>query len=321
MADKTGEAKAAVTEKEIRAALDAAQNGGAGCVIIRPDVSGRADQVTVELPRTAVERLAGETGVGLRIETGLAQVDLSSRALAALADAGGRTLSVSVGQGADGVRTVAVLVDGKPVEALPGGIAYLLLPGSASVALIRGAETFADVPDGYWGAEAVAFAASRGLLQGVGGDRFDPDGVLTRAMLVTVLYRLEGQPEGAEAAFSDVAVEAWYASAAAWAAEAGIANGVSGGAFAPERSITRQELAAMLYRYAGYAGLDTSARQPLTAFADGAERAGWAEEALSWALATGLLTGKDGGRLDPAGNASRAEVAAVLERLVGLMVR
>ena len=140
-------------------------------------------------------------------------------------------------------------------------------------------------------------------------------------MLVTVLYRLEGQPAGAEAAFSDVAVEAWYASAAAWAAEAGIANGVSGGAFAPERSITRQELAAMLYRYAGYAGLDTSARQPLTAFADGAERAGWAEEALSWALATGLLTGKDGGRLDPAGNASRAEVAAVLERLVGLMVR
>lgn len=355
VADKTGEAKAAVTEKEIRAALDAAQNGGAGCVIIRPDVSGRADQVTVELPRTAVERLAGETGVGLRIETGLAQVDLSSRALAALADAGGRTLSVSVGQGADGVRTVAVLVDGKPVEALPGGIraafpaaeaglvpalvgadgaaaplkkslvadgtAYLLLPGSASVALIRGAETLVDVPDGYWGAEAVAFAASRGLLQGVGGDRFDPDGVLTRAMLVTVLYRLEGQPEGAEAAFSDVAVEAWYASAAAWAAEAGIANGVSGGAFAPERSITRQELAAMLYRYAGYAGLDTSARQPLTAFADGAERAGWAEEALSWALATGLLTGKDGGRLDPAGNASRAEVAAVLERLVGLMVR
>ena len=201
------------------------------------------------------------------------------------------------------------------------GTAYLLLPGSASVALIRGAETFADVPDGYWGAEAVAFAASRGLLQGVGGNRFDPDGVLTRAMLVTVLYRLEGQPEGAEAAFSDVAVEAWYASAAAWAAEAGIANGVSGGAFAPERSITRQELAAMLYRYAGYAGLDTSARQPLTAFADGAERAGWAEEALSWALATGLLTGKDGGRLDPAGNASRAEVAAVLERLVGLMVR
>ena len=177
------------------------------------------------------------------------------------------------------------------------------------------------MPDGYWGAEAVAFAASRGLLQGVGGNRFDPDGVLTRAMLVTVLYRLEGQPEGAEAAFSDVAAGTWYASAAAWAAEAGIANGVSGGAFAPERSITRQELAAMLYRYAGYAGLDTSARQPLTAFADGAERAGWAEEALSWALATGLLTGKDGGRLDPAGNASRAEVAAVLERLVGLMVR
>ena len=165
-----------------------------------------ADQVTVELPRAAVERLAGETGVGLRIETGLAQVDLSSRALAALAGAGGRTVSVSVGQGADGVRTIAVLVDGKPVETLPGGIrvafpaaeaglvtalvgaddaaaplkkslvadgtAYLLLPGSASVALIRGTETFADVPDGYWGAEAVAFAASRGLLQGVGGNRF-----------------------------------------------------------------------------------------------------------------------------------------------------
>ena len=120
--------------------------------------------------------------------------------------------------GADGAAT--------PLEKslVADGTAYLLLPGSASVALIRGAETFADVPDGYWGAEAVAFAASRGLLQGVGGDRFDPDGVLTRAMLVTVLYRLEGQPEGAEAAFSDVAVEAWYASAAAWAAEAGIAK-------------------------------------------------------------------------------------------------
>ena len=170
---------------------------------------------------------------------------------------------------------------------------------------------FTDVSSGEWYYDAVAYVYEKGLMDGTSAVTFDPGAVLTRAMTAQVLWNLAGSPAApGGAGFTDVAADAWYAGAVNWAAAQGIVAGYDTGAFGPEDAVTREQLAAMLYRYAG----TPEPTGDLDGFADKDAASGYAADALCWAVGEGLLTGKDGGRLDPAGTATRAEVAVILMR-------
>ena len=176
---------------------------------------------------------------------------------------------------------------------------------------------FPDVTEGDWFYDAVRYAYETGLMDGVEDNLFAPNSETTRAQLVTILYRLAGEPEpGGDSGFSDVAAGTWYTDAVAWAAENGIVNGVSETEFAPGEDITREQLAAILYRYAACQGYDVSQRADLSGFGDASSISGYAQEALSWAHAQGLVLGFEDGSLRPQGNANRAQIAAVLMRFL-----
>lgn len=132
-------------------------------------------------------------------------------------------------------------------------------------------------------------------------------------MLVTILYRVEGEPVAPANPFKDVASGSYYEAAIAWAETRGIVNGFGGGLFCPNAPITREQFVAILYRYAAYKGLQTTASASLSAFADAASVSGWAVDAVRWAVSSGLMNGKNG-RIDPAGLTTRAEAAALLHR-------
>ena len=143
---------------------------------------------------------------------------------------------------------------------------------------------------------------------------------MSRAMLATVLHRLEDAPAAGNNIFDDVAGGAWYADAVAWANSVGIVQGTDRG-FEPDKPVTREQIAVMLYRYAKLIGLDTADRTELGGFTDSGDTSDWAKEAMRWAVSAGLFRGNDDGSLNPKGNATRAEVAALLMRMVGLIVK
>ena len=176
---------------------------------------------------------------------------------------------------------------------------------------------FPDVTEGDWFYDAVRYAYETGLMDGVGDNLFAPNSQTTRAQLVTILYRLAGQPAvSGDLPFPDVESGTWYTDAVAWAAQNGIVNGVSDTEFAPGDDITREQLAAILYRYAAYQGYDVSQRADLSGFGDASSISGYAQEALSWAHAQDLVLGFEDGSLRPQGNANRAQIAAVLMRFL-----
>ena len=176
---------------------------------------------------------------------------------------------------------------------------------------------FADVREGDWFYDAVAYAYTNGIFSGTSTATFSPNNTMTRSMLVTVLWRMEGEPAVNSAnPFADVAAGTWYTDAVIWANSTGIVNGTGTAVFAPNDSVTREQLTAILYRYAKTKGRDISGTSALSAFLDGNQVSDWAARAVEWACAEGLLTGKDDGRLDPQGQASRAEVATILMRLL-----
>lgn len=174
---------------------------------------------------------------------------------------------------------------------------------------------FTDVPADAWYSEAVEYVTEKGLMNGTGESTFNPLMNLSRSMMAQIFYNMEQRPAlSGSNPFTDVAEGRWYTDAVIWAADQEIVNGY-GGAFQPDGDITREQLAAMLYRYAAYKQLDvTASDDALNAFADGGTVSDWAADAMAWAVEEGILTGKNGGLLDPQGNATRAEVAVILMR-------
>ncbi|MGM9552707.1 MAG: leucine-rich repeat protein, partial [Faecousia sp.] len=179
---------------------------------------------------------------------------------------------------------------------------------------------FADAPKTAWYAGAVTYAVRNGLMNGVGDGKFDPEGAMTRAMLVTVLWRYEGAPMEGSNIFSDVPNGQWYTDAVAWAAANGIVGGVGNGRFDPEGNITREQMATILHRYADKKGLDTSKRDDLSGFPDGGNVQSWAKDAMQWVVAEGIINGSEG-KLLPQGNATRAQVATILMRFIENIVK
>ena len=176
---------------------------------------------------------------------------------------------------------------------------------------------FADVADGAWYYEDVAFVSANSLMEGAAADAFSPDAPVTRATAATLLYRLAGSP-GADGgpAFVDVSDGAWYADAVRWAAANGIAQGVGEDRFDPDAPVTRQDLAVFLTRYLDYEGTYFALTQEYVTFADQGDIAGYADESLQTLYKLGVIQGVGGDRIDPLGQSTRAQAAAMLHRLL-----
>lgn len=191
-----------------------------------------------------------------------------------------------------GTVTISVTFAKKPVEPLP----------------------FVDVAAEDWYGDAVAAVYARGLMTGTAEDTFAPELAATRGMVVSILHRLAGSPTVNAEVFEDVTADDWYGQAVAWAASEGIASGTSAETFSPNAAVTREQLAALLCNFVAQQGMDTTARSDLSNFDDAAAVSDWAQDAVSWAHAEGLLAGTSATTLAPQGEATRAQLAAMLVR-------
>lgn len=177
---------------------------------------------------------------------------------------------------------------------------------------------FADVKSSDWFYDAVRFINELGIMGGIGGTTFAPHMDITRAMFVTVLYRAEGEPEADKSNFTDVETGSYYEKAVAWAEANGIVNGISATRFAPNATITREQMAAIIQRYAAYKGMDVTAAKAVS-YADSASISGYSKEAVMFCTEQCIMSGKSSNKFDPKAHATRAEVAVVLQRVLTML--
>ena len=190
---------------------------------------------------------------------------------------------------------------------------YAIVIDTHSHAAVDVSDLFIDIAPDAWYKDAIQYAYDNGLMTGVSATEFDPEATTTRAMIVSILARLEGVTTAQAAGFADVDDE-WYATAVNWAASAGVVNGYEDNTFRPNTAITREQLAAILMNYAAYKGEDVSNRADLANYTD--QPSTWAQEAMQWAVAEGLISGVTNDQLQPQSSATRAQVAAILQRFL-----
>ncbi|MBR3416861.1 MAG: S-layer homology domain-containing protein [Clostridia bacterium] len=195
---------------------------------------------------------------------------------------------------------------------------FPVIINGALVSAVSSVEVFKDVKADSWFKASVDYVYNNGLMNGTSATRFEPDTKMSRAMLVTVLWRYEGSPSGYANNFKDIPSGTWYTDAVSWAGENGIVTGVAVGKFDPDGDITREQLTTIMYRYTQYMGCDVSASSSVSKFPDGSSVSSWAKKGMEWAIAEGIITGTKDIRgktiLAPFDNATRAEVATVLMR-------
>ena len=206
-----------------------------------------------------------------------------------------------------------------------GGVGFWELSQDSGGELVQSAWSawhggrFRDVPPDAWYAGAVDRVCAAGLMNGTGPFAFSPGGTVTRGQIAAILHRLAGAPQAQGSAFSDVAPSAYYGEAVAWAAQRGVVEGFHDGTFRPDLPVSRQQLATILWRYAGMEGADSGDRADLQDYRDAEEVSAYAREAMSWALAEGVLQGTKDGDLQPQGRAARGQAAVLLERFQALL--
>ena len=249
------------------------------------------------------------------------------------------TYTLQNDSGATSTLVTAVSGNGEPVsingQALStGGSATVAIPNSGKTDIVvgigaktytltilrnsgTGANPFTDVSEKDWFYGDVMFAYENGLMIGTGNAQFRPHGTATRGMMATILWRMAGSPAPkGNSSFTDVEAGTWYTDAIAWTAENGIFLGYGNNKVGPNDSITREQLAAIFFRYADYKGCDMNAKGELDKFRDAGKVSDYARAAMQWAVGSGLIQGKPDGVLDPQGTATRAEIAAMLHRFL-----
>lgn len=288
--------------------------GGAG-----GGIGGGSGGTTPENPgeNTTVTITDSNTGATAQVTT---TADGQVSAQVSLPEGTGKASFSIPWQGSRQVVAVEVLSDGStrvlPYSVWRDGEVALQVKASGLIRLEERTATFQDVAEGDWFAPYAQFTGARQLFSGIAESTFAPNDAMTRAMVVTVLHRLESQPaSSAGLPFGDVPQGAWYEQAAQWAAENGIIQGVGGNQLAPQDTVTRQQLAVMLYRAAGSPEVTGNA-QALEQFSDGSAVASWAQDAMIWCAEQGILQGDEQGKLNPNGESTRAQVAAMLTRFV-----
>ena len=302
----------------------AVDNADGTASVTAEDPDGR---VTVEavLPASAVNNAGGEAVV-LPMPAVRAERDRDGAPTVTVDLPRGASVPVEIPVENAAVSTVALLVHADGTEeivktslATENGVAVSLSDGD-TVKIVDNGKTFYDVPGSHWGAEAIDFVTSRELFGGTSAVTFEPERSMNRGMLVTVLYRLENEPNvWGGGSYTDVPEGMYYSSAVAWADGNGIVTGYADAAFAPGRDITREEMAVVLYRYARYKGLDVTASTDLGRYTDADSISAYAQEAMAWTTDYGLVTADTTGALTPKGYATRAQVATILQRFLYLM--
>ena len=279
---------------------DAAVTATGGVDGIRALVSdGQADNCDIHVSGGSLAVTGGEQAINLHGDLHIAPAD-------------GARAAVATGTHAED----AAELEGSPFsdEALltdaVGDSSYL----SVSMQGSSTALPFTDVRADDWFYDPVCYVYNNGLMTGTSATTFEPNTSLSRAMLVAVLHRLEGNPQASAGDFTDVADGDWYAQAVNWAASVGIVNGFDDGTFQPNAAITREQMAAILRNYAQYKGLDVTTSGDLTNYSDAASVSDWAKESVAWAVDQGLLSGMTVDTLQPQGLSTRAQVATVLQR-------
>ena len=316
-------------------------------VVIAPEVKGDVSKTEVSIPAKTVEEIGNKTEASLTVSTPVADVVIPNEALGDLAKSGGsvnvtaertgNTVELSVTAGGEAVSSVpgGLKVTVPAEEAKPGTVAVLVhedgtrevirksvavddsvtipLDGSAKIEIVDNSKSFPDVPATNWEADAVTFAAAHELFNGDEKGNFNPSQPMSRGMLAVVLHNMERNPAQAlTGTFGDVDDSQWYAEGVAWAASKGIVGGYGNGQFGPNDPITREQLAVMLWRYAGS---PTGASKDLE-FNDSEKVSSYATDAMRWAVENGIINGKGGGILDPGGEATRAETAQMLKNFL-----
>lgn len=228
----------------------------------------------------------------------------------------GQTVSFQTNEAGTYVIESKTPVQPKPDDAITGIISSIVASGALQPG--ASASQFTDLTAGSWYYDGVRYALENGLMTGTSARTFAPDRPVTRAMLVTILWRLAGEPYGRVSPFEDVLPGSWYAQAVSWAYDKGIVTGVTATSFQPVTPVTREQLCAILCRYAALTGKNTAASASLNAFTDRAQVSAYAAASVRWALQAGLLTGVGDGRLAPRSGATRAQLAVLLQRFAGL---
>lgn len=317
-------------------------------VVIAPEIKGDVTSTEVTIPAHTVSEIGNKTEASLTVSTPVADVTIPNGALNDLAKSG-ENVTVTATQTGDNSIELTVTAGGKTVDSIPGGMKVTVpveaptpgtvavivredgtrevvrkstagedsivipLDGSAKVEIVDNSKKFSDVPATSWASGAVAFASSHELFNGTSETEFSPELPMSRGMLAVVLHNLENNPSQAvTGVFTDVDSDKWYAEGIAWAAEKGIVTGYGNGRFNPDDDITREQLAVMLWRYAG----SPAAAEGELNFSDADKTSSWALEAMRWATEKGIINGKGSGILDPNGKATRAQAAQMLKNFM-----
>ena len=341
---QNGTASTVVSAADGRKLVRQAAASQSSSIVIKPEITGDVNKSEVSIPASTVSQIEKETNAALTVSAPIADVTIPQSAMDTLSRDGG-TVKVVTEQVEQGV-ALTLTAGGKAVENVPGGVTLAVpaadagpgtvavlvhedgtretirksvvengamnipLSGSATVEIVDNSKPFTDVADTDWSSDAVAFASAHELFSGTSETTFSPDQAMSRGMLATVLYNLEGRPDQAlNGGYSDVSSDAWYAGGVAWAAENGIASGYGDGQFGPDDSITREQFVVMLWKYAG----SPKANSQSLDFTDAAQASAYAQEALCWAVEQGILSGYTDGQLAPGGTATRAQAAQMLK--------
>ncbi len=343
-----GKASTTITDEVGDEIVKQAVEHNSDTVVVAPKVSESASVSEVTIPGGTVNDIVEKTDAALRVETSAADVTIPNAVLAEIGE-GDLTVTtekksgaVSVDVAVDGKKVngagikaaldlkfgevaVAVNADGTetiiPKSTVENGKTYVVLDGCATVKVVNNSKNFEDV-HGEWFASSVSFVSSHELFVGTSATEFSPNANMTRADLATVLWRLESSVEADGGTdFTDVPNNVYYTNAVEWASVNHVIEGTAPGIFAPVNNVTRQEMVTMIYRYVQALGMDTGDTTSLADFNDSGDVASWAEDAMEWAVANGIVQGKGNNALVPEATATRAEVATIMERLVEYIVK
>ncbi len=318
------------------------------------NIDNDARNINFNIEKDGLEAIASNDGVALTINSdGIFTITLDNETVKTLKEFGS-DINVKVEKDAEGV-LIEFYSNGELINTINGGIkialydvakgeviiivekngvedlvkkstvkdtdVFAIINGSGKVKVVNTSRNFSDVKENAWYNEVVKAVNSRKLLNGVDANNFAPNATMSRGMVATMLQRLEdGTVSGTTNTFKDVNADAWYSEGAQWASNVGLIKGTGNGEFSPNDDVSREQLAVILYNYANYLGMDTKARGDLTSFNDYSKTSSWSEESVRWAVASGLIKG-DGTNINAKGNATRAEVSAIIMRFIDLMVK
>ncbi|MGB5823017.1 MAG: S-layer homology domain-containing protein, partial [Proteocatella sp.] len=350
-----GEAKAQIEGKVIDVAVREAADKKLSQILIEPEVDAKTsvNKVSVVLEKESIAKISSQTKAILKLKTSMGDIIISNKAMALLLKEKGNTVTMSVISNKDGstgfeikagLDTVSKIASGItaviPVaEASSSTVAVQMMPdgsekifmksiidakylnvkldGSATIKVTENKKTYADTTN-HWAKDAIEFAGARGILKGTSADKFSPDATMTKGMLVTLLHRFENEQLVQGKAYDDVKSDAYYANAAAWAQVKGIAEGESDTQFQPNKEVTREQLATMIYNYAKSSGEDVSVadKDKIKTFEDWNNTSQESQEAMKYCYNNNIIGGKSDTTLDPQGKTTRAEVSAIIQRFL-----